>query len=87
MNIILLINQTLIDAENIRQKNLELRNSKNNNLDENINYYYYYYDWIETKVLQTPIPDYRKLVVGLILVPYLIIIKKLSYDESYRIIY
>ena len=59
---------------------------KNNN---NQNQYYSNnnrIEWIETKVLQTPISDYRKLAVGLILAPYLIVIKKLSYEESYKII-
>ena len=70
--------QKAIEAENIRSK-------YNNNFNNNSNCYYY--DWIETKVLQTPISDYRKLVVGLVLAPYLIVIKKLTYEESYKIIY
>jgi hypothetical protein len=37
--------------------------------------------WIE-KLLQTPIDDYRKNSVSLILAPYLINIKKLSYDDA-----
>jgi hypothetical protein len=41
--------------------------------------------WIE-KLLQTPIDDYRKNAVGLILAPYLINIKKLSYDAASNII-
>jgi Primase X len=41
--------------------------------------------WIE-KLLKTPIYDYRKNVVNLILAPYLINIKKLSYDASSNII-
>jgi hypothetical protein len=35
--------------------------------------------WIET-LLQTPVVDYRKNAIGLILAPYLINIKKLPYD-------
>jgi hypothetical protein len=41
--------------------------------------------WIE-KLLQTPIDDYRKNAVDLILAPYLINIKKLSYDAASNII-
>ena len=38
--------------------------------------------WIET-LLKTPIEDYRKNALALILAPYLINIKKLSYDEAF----
>ena len=41
--------------------------------------------WIE-KLLHTPTDDYRKSVVSLILGPYLINIKKLSYDDALNII-
>jgi hypothetical protein len=41
--------------------------------------------WIE-KLLETPIADYRKNAVSLILAPYLINIKKLSYDAASNII-
>ena len=41
--------------------------------------------WIE-KLLQTPIDDYRKNAVSLILAPYLINIKKVSYDGASNII-
>jgi hypothetical protein len=41
--------------------------------------------WIE-KLLQTPIDDYRKNAVSLILAPYLINIKKVSYDDALNII-
>jgi hypothetical protein len=41
--------------------------------------------WIE-KLLETPIDDYRKNAVNLILAPYLINIKKLSYDAALNII-
>ena len=37
--------------------------------------------WME-KLLQTPIDDYRKNAISLILAPYLINIKKLSYDDA-----
>jgi len=41
--------------------------------------------WIE-KLLQTPIADFRKHSLSLILAPYLINIKKLSYRESFDIL-
>jgi hypothetical protein len=37
--------------------------------------------WIE-KLLQTPIEDYRKNAVTLILAPYIINVKKLPYDAA-----
>lgn len=67
--------QKKIDEDNRRrrdQKILEARRSKNGN-----NNYCYYYDWIATKILPNPFSDYRKLAVGLILAPYLVVIKKL----------
>jgi hypothetical protein len=41
--------------------------------------------WIEV-LLQTPVDDYRKNAIGLILAPYLINIKKLPYDAASNII-
>ncbi len=41
--------------------------------------------WIET-LLQTPIDDYRKQSINLILSPYLINVKKISYHDSYNIL-
>jgi hypothetical protein len=41
--------------------------------------------WIE-KLLKTPIDDYRKDAVSLILAPYLINVKKVSYDAALNII-
>jgi hypothetical protein len=41
--------------------------------------------WME-KLLETPIDDYRKNAVNLILAPYLINIKKLPYDDALNII-
>jgi hypothetical protein len=39
-------------------------------------------DWIE-RLLQTPIEDYRKNAISLILAPYLITIRKYSYEQAY----
>jgi hypothetical protein len=41
--------------------------------------------WIEI-LLETPIADYRKNTLSLILGPYLINVKKLSYDDAFNII-
>jgi hypothetical protein len=41
--------------------------------------------WIES-LLETPIEDHRKYAVWRILAPYLMNIKKLSYDEAFRVI-
>ena len=41
--------------------------------------------WIE-KLLQTPVDDYRKNAMALILAPYLLNIKKLTYDDAFNII-
>jgi hypothetical protein len=41
--------------------------------------------WIET-LLQTPLDDYRKNAIGVILAPYLVNIKKLPYDSASTII-
>jgi hypothetical protein len=41
--------------------------------------------WIE-KLLQTPLPDHRRNCIWRILAPYVINVKKLSYDESFNII-
>ena len=78
--------QKKIDEQNYRQKMLKLRRKYHNNTNSSHNSFYYYYDWIEKKILQIAYPDCRKIIVDLILAPYLINIKKVSYDESYQII-
>ena len=70
--------QKKIDQEKKRQKILSIRTNK---VENSINYY----PWIE-HLLQTPIEDFRKLVIDLILAPYLINVRKLSYSESFKII-
>jgi Primase X len=78
--------QKKIDEAKQRQKILNLRRNKirnSNNFDYNIDYYY---EWIDKKILANPFPDYRKIIVDVILAPYLINIKKLSYQESYDVI-
>ena len=74
--------QKKIDLENKRHKMISER-IKNNTHNINSSYY----EWIEQLLLlQIPIEDFRKLVVDLVLAPYLINIKKLSYSDSYQII-
>ena len=70
--------QKQIKEYNYRQKTSKVKRYKNNN--------YGYYDWIEKKILANPFEDCRKIIVDLILAPYLINIKKMSYDESYQMI-
>jgi len=41
--------------------------------------------WID-RLLQTPIPDWRKTAVALILAPYLLTIKRMLYDQAYNTI-
>ena len=82
------LEQKITDQEinNINNYNYKKNNSSSSNHQ---NQYYSNnnrIEWIETKVLHTPFEDHRKKIVGLILTPYLIVIKKLSYEESYKII-
>ena len=44
-----------------------------------------YIKWIEI-LLQTPIEDYRKNAIGLILAPYLVNVKKISYEDAFQVI-
>lgn len=78
--------QKKIDQYNYRQRQTQ-KQKRNYNYSylKNNNHTCYYYEWIE-QILQTSFEDCRKIIVDLILAPYLINIKKLSYQESYRII-
>ena len=62
--------------------------SKPNRSNNNTNNFHNdtYYEWINKKILANSFQDYRKVIINLILTPYLIVIKKLSYEESYQII-
>ena len=42
--------------------------------------------WVEDKLLNTPIPDYRKITVDLVLVPFFIVIKKFTTDQTFNLI-
>lgn len=85
------LEQKITDQENFKDNNnYNNYKYKNNN---NSNHHHYsnnnnnnnHIEWIE-KILLHPIEDCRKIIVDLILSPYLINIKKMSYDESYRIV-
>jgi ABC-type siderophore export system fused ATPase/permease subunit len=54
-------------------------NDKNSIIGDN-------YEWIDTKILPNPFEDYRKIIINLILAPYLIVIKKFSFEYSFEII-
>lgn len=43
--------------------------------------------WIEKVLTDSPIDDYRKLTIALILSRYLINVKKLGYEQAYAIIW
>jgi len=71
--------QKKIDLQKQRQK-ISIERSKNkNNFDTK------YYFWIE-KLLNISIENFRKLVIDLVLAPYLINVKNLSFEKSYTII-
>jgi hypothetical protein len=78
--------QKKIDENEQRQKMMqqlklkERQQNRNNKNNKN------YYEWIDKKILTNPFEDYRKIIVNLILAPYLIVIKKLSFEESFQII-
>ncbi len=67
--------QKKIDEYSYRQKKLKARRYTNSKI----------IFWIE-KLLNTPIADFRKNALSLILAPYLILIKKLPYQESFDIL-
>ena len=69
-----------------RQKTLLLLNSNRSNNNTNNYHDDTYYEWVDKKILANPLEDYRKIIVNLILAPYLVVIKKLSFEESYQII-
>ena len=67
-----------------RQKYYSLKNVSNSST--NFNSIPKCYQWIEDKLLKTPIPDYRKITVDLVLVPFFIVIKKFSVNQTFDII-
>jgi hypothetical protein len=43
------------------------------------------YQWIDDKLLKTPIPDYRKITVDLVIVPFFIVIKKFTVNQTFNL--
>lgn len=70
-----LVDRYYKEKEQKRQR-LSIRNGSSDSLTTST------IPWIE-KLLKTPIEDYRKNAVALILAPYLLNIKHLSYDQAY----
>src|SRR5919199_2814641 len=64
-----------------RQETVTVQNMRKNQTESNYASRGSTIPWIE-KLLETPIDDYRKNAVSLILAPYLINIKKVSYDDA-----
>jgi hypothetical protein len=73
---------TYLVDQRIKELKKENENHKNNYYSQNTSNTI---PWIE-KVLETPLADHRKYVVWRILSPYLINVKKLSYEECFNII-
>jgi len=78
--------QKKIDEAKQRQKIMLLRLKRQQNNDDKNTDIRNYYEWIDKTILANPFPDYRKIIVDLILAPYLINIKKMSYEKSYQVI-
>jgi Primase X len=64
----------------------KITDQENNNYNQNHYSNNNHIEWIENKILQTPFKDGRKKIVELILVPYFVLIKKLSNEEFFQII-
>jgi non-catalytic primase subunit PriX-like protein len=65
----------------VQQKQRTRHNNIFHNYHSNHSQHYYYYTYIE-KLLQTPIQKYRKNGVSLLIVPYLVVVKKLASDKE-----
>jgi hypothetical protein len=77
--------QKKIDEYNYRHKIL-LKLIRQQHNYKNITHNGNYYEWIDKKILSKPFKDYRKIIVNLILAAYLIVIKKLSFEDAFEII-
>ncbi len=72
--------QKKIDENEQRQKMLlKLKKQNKNTTNKN------YYEWIDKNILSNPFKDYRKKIVNLILASYLVVMKKMSFEDSYLI--
>ena len=77
------LEQKVTDQEHNNKYNNNYNNSRSISIQNPTTSYY---EWIDKKILANPFPDCRKLIVDLVLAPYLINIKKLSNGKSYQII-
>ena len=69
--------QKKIDENEQRQKMLlKLKKQNKNTTNKN------YYEWIDKNILSNPFKNYRKIIVNLILAPYLVVMKKMSFEET-----
>jgi hypothetical protein len=73
------LEQKVTDQEKKKENNNTNQHQKYSNINNQR------LEWIE-KLLKTPIEDFRKNATNLILAPYFINIKKLSYQESFNIL-
>ena len=80
-----LIQKKIDEYNNNKQKQAQKWKQKNNQSYLKKVPTSHYYGWIET-LLEIPITDFRKNATNLILAPYLINIKKISYQESFDIV-
>jgi hypothetical protein len=55
---------------------LKLKKQNKNTTNKN------YYEWIDKNILSNLFKDYRKIIVNLILAPYLVVMKKMSFEET-----
>ena len=70
--------------ERIQREKISIERSKNRSKNKFVGSSNYY-TWIEN-LLNVSIHDYRKLVMGIVIAPYLINVRNLSFEESYNII-
>jgi Primase X len=72
-------------GEKVRLQNMTSYHGKNQ-VSHNLTMIPKQYQWIENRLLHIPISDHRKITIELVLAPYLVVIKQLSFNEAYTII-
>ena len=73
-------------GEKVRLQNMKSYHGKNQDSRNNLTTILKQYQWIENKLLHTPMPDHRKITIELVLAPYFAVIKHLSFDDTYLVI-
>ena len=80
-----LINDAIKEKLEVQSRQDDFRKLKNKwsygHYNNNSHNHHYYYDYIE-KLLQTPIKDFRKRASSLVIIPYLVVVKKLESDQE-----